>query len=96
MFKQKLKPIDSNNTRKEPLGSNSVISNDELIKVSVEKSVHSPMLYNAELPIRDTKNPARFKTSLMKVKVPLTHEKFKAVIVPQLEVQAYQPEETKA
>jgi len=44
LFRQKLKPIDSNLNKNDPVGGNSVISNDELIKISVEKLVNSPML----------------------------------------------------
>jgi len=87
LFRQKLKPIE-NPPRKEHVGGSSTMSNDELTKLSVEKSIHSPLLAHADLPVRDTKNPARFKNSVMKVKVPLSHEKFKAVVVPQVDVQA--------
>lgn len=96
LFRQKLKPIDSNLNKNDPVGGNSVISNDELIKISVEKLVNSPMLQNPEQPVRDTKNPARFKRSVMNVKVPIPHEKFKAVIVPILDVQEQQPEDFKS
>jgi hypothetical protein len=52
---------------------------------------------NPESPSRDISNPARYKTSVMKVKIPVTHEKFKSKVMSknQAELVVIQPEETK-
>jgi hypothetical protein len=75
----------------------SVYSNDELVKLSVERSIQAPLFMQPDAPTRDISNPARYKSSVMKVKIPVSHEKFKASIVqPQGEILEMQPEETKS
>lgn len=50
-----------------------------------------------DAPTRDNSNPARYKSSVMKVKIPVSHEKFKASIVQnQQEILELQPDETKS
>lgn len=76
LFKTKLAPLDVKNDSV----NKSVISNDELVKLSVERSIQAPLFMQSEVPTRDITNPARYKSSVMKVKIPVSHEKFKASI----------------
>jgi len=93
LFKTKLAPLDLPNDSV----NKSIYSNDELIKLSVERSIQAPLFMQQELPTRDISNPARYKSSVMKVKIPVSHEKFKANIVQnQGELFEMQPEETKS
>lgn len=74
----------------------SLYSNDELTKLSIERSIQAPVYMQPEPDARDRKDPARYKTSVMKVKIPVTHEKFKlASNKQQSELAEMQPEETK-
>lgn len=76
LFKTKLAPLDIQHDSV----NKSVISNDELVKLSVERSIQAPLFMQNEVPTRDITNPARYKSSVMKVKIPVSHEKFKASI----------------
>lgn len=55
---------------------------DSLLKQSIEEKIENPLLENNDNPIRDISNPARNKQSVMKVKVPISHDKFKTVVKP--------------
>lgn len=70
---------------------------DSLLKQSIEEKIENPLLENSEVPIRDISNPARNKQSVMKVKVPISHDKFKTTIKPKnQEIIEYAPEDSKS
>lgn len=93
LFKTKLAPLDVQNDSV----NKSLLSNDELTKLSIERSIQAPIYMQPEVNKRDNSDPARYKTSVMKVKIPVTHEKFKSSLINknQSELSDMQPEETK-
>jgi hypothetical protein len=76
LFKKKLKPISKNINETDSV-------KDELITQSINNSIQNPLIDQNDQPIRESNYPARFKSSVMKIKVPITHEKYKAEIVPE-------------
>jgi len=91
MFRTKLRPLESLQTE-----GDSTLPHDDLTKVTLEKPVHTPLLQGEESPSRNLTTPARFKSSVMQIRLPTSPDKKLSQEVTQKQLSPQQVTETKS